>query len=231
MKKAQSFRLLGFVPLGLDKPCFLLPVFGTFNRPFVQSVNSENKILGFQACYLNPATIIIADSHKTLRYRIGDSRLCAFRFPDGQIVMGSEAKVASALQPRLDGLRSYRCLDAEVHEFLKEFGSTDADKVTEKKAKPQRMTQTQIFQEMANKTGISKQQVKDFITAFTDLAYREAKKGEFAIPGLGKLVKQKRKARIGRNPATGEEIKVPATKVLHFRVAKAARNAVLRAKK
>lgn len=93
------------------------------------------------------------------------------------------------------------------------------------------MTQTQIFQEMANKTGISKQQVKDFITAFTDLAYREAKKGEFAIPGLGKLVKQKRKARIGRNPATGEEIKVPATKVLHFRVAKAARNAVLRAKK
>ena len=61
-----------------------------------------------------------------------------------------------------------------------------------------KMTQTQIFAEMSSKTGISKKQVKDFITAFTDLAYREAKKGEFAIPGLGKLVKQKRKARTGR---------------------------------
>jgi DNA-binding protein HU-beta len=90
-----------------------------------------------------------------------------------------------------------------------------------------KMTQTQIFAEMSNKTGISKKQVKDFITAFTDLAYREAKKGEFAIPGLGKLVKQKRKARIGRNPATGEEIKIPAKTVLKFRVAKAAKDSVL----
>ena len=85
-----------------------------------------------------------------------------------------------------------------------------------------KMTQTQIFAEMSTKTGISKKQVKDFILAFTDLAYREAKKGEFAIPGFGKLVKQKRKARIGRNPATGEEIKIPAKTVLKFRVAKAA---------
>src|SRR6476619_4746523 len=94
-----------------------------------------------------------------------------------------------------------------------------------------KMTQTQIFAEMSGKTGISKKQVKDFITAFTDLAYREAKKGEFAIPGLGKLVKQKRKARLGRNPATGEEIKIPAKTVLKFRVAKAAKDAVLGAAK
>src|SRR5262245_66456293 len=71
-----------------------------------------------------------------------------------------------------------------------------------------KMTQTQIINEMATKTGISKKQVKDFMMTFTDLAYREAKKGEFALPGLGKLVKQKRKARLGRNPATGEEIKI-----------------------
>ncbi len=66
-----------------------------------------------------------------------------------------------------------------------------------------KMTQTQIFAEMSTKTGISKKQVKDFMTALTDLAYREAKKGEFAFPGLGKLVKQKRKARLGRQSRNG----------------------------
>ena len=94
-----------------------------------------------------------------------------------------------------------------------------------------KMTQTQIITEMATKTGISKKDVKDFMTAFTDMAYREAKKGEFALPGLGKLVKQKRKARLGRNPATGAEIKIPAKTVLKFRVAKAAKDAVLGAAK
>ncbi len=90
-----------------------------------------------------------------------------------------------------------------------------------------KMTQSQIVAEMSTRSGISKKQVKDFMTSFTDLAYREAKKGEFAFPGVGKLVKQKRKARIGRNPATGEEIKIPAKTVLKFRVAKAAKDAVL----
>jgi len=95
-----------------------------------------------------------------------------------------------------------------------------------------KMTQTQIFTELAAKNpGISKKQVKEFMASITDLAYREAKKGEFAFPGLGKLVKQKRKARIGRNPATGEEIKIPAKTVLKFRVAKAAKDAVLGAAK
>ena len=94
-----------------------------------------------------------------------------------------------------------------------------------------KMTQTQIISEMATKTGLGKKDVKDFIMLFVDLAYREAKKGEFAVPGLGKLVKQKRKARIGRNPATGAEIKIPAKTVLKFRVAKAAKDAVLGAAK
>src|SRR5205809_3112004 len=90
-----------------------------------------------------------------------------------------------------------------------------------------KMTQTQLVTEMSTKTGITKKQVKDFMTVLTDVAYREAKKGEFAFPGLGKLVKQKRKARICRNPATGEEIKIPAKPVLKFRVAKAAKDAVI----
>ena len=94
-----------------------------------------------------------------------------------------------------------------------------------------KMTQTQIITEMSTKSGLSKKQVKEFMTDLTELAYREAKKGEFAMPGLGKLVKQKRKARLGRNPATGAEIKIPAKTVLKFRVAKAAKDSILGAKK
>ena len=94
-----------------------------------------------------------------------------------------------------------------------------------------KMTQTQIIAEMATKTGLTKKQTKDFLGALVDLAHREAKKGEFAFAGIGKLVKQKRKARVGRNPATGEAIKIPAKTVLKFRVAKAAKDAVLGAKK
>jgi DNA-binding protein HU-beta len=94
-----------------------------------------------------------------------------------------------------------------------------------------KMTQTQTVAEMATRTGLNKKQVKDFMLSLTELAYREAKKGEFVFPGVGKLVKQKRKARMGRNPATGEEIKIPAKTVLKFRVAKAAKDAVLGATK
>ena len=94
-----------------------------------------------------------------------------------------------------------------------------------------KMTQTQIITTMAEKSGLSKKQTKDFLTSLIALAHSEAKKGEFALAGLGKLVKQKRKARLGRNPATGEEIKIPAKTVLKFRVAKAAKDAVLGAKK
>src|SRR5438309_11963362 len=90
-----------------------------------------------------------------------------------------------------------------------------------------KMTQTQIISEMSTKTGVAKKQVKDFLAAYVDLAYREAKKGEFPFHGLGKLVKQKRKARIGRNPATGEEIKITAKPFLRFLVAKAAKDDVL----
>jgi DNA-binding protein HU-beta len=61
------------------------------------------------------------------------------------------------------------------------------------------------------------------------LAYKEAKNG-FTVPGLGKLVLVSRKARMGRNPATGQAIMIPAKKVVRFRVAKAAKDAILGAK-
>ena len=90
------------------------------------------------------------------------------------------------------------------------------------------MTKSQIMQELAEKTGRSKKEVVAFMEALTDMAYVQVKKnGEFVIPGVGKLVKVHRKERMGRNPATGEEIKIPAKTVVKFRVAKAAKDAVL----
>ena len=90
------------------------------------------------------------------------------------------------------------------------------------------MTKSQILQTLADKTGLSKKDVNGFMDAMTDLAYVEVKKnGEFAVPGIGKLVKVHRAARMGRNPATGEEIQIPAKTVVKFRVAKAAKDAVL----
>ena len=67
------------------------------------------------------------------------------------------------------------------------------------------------------------------IETLVELAYKNAK-NSFTIPGLGKLVMVNRKARMGRNPATGEQIKIPAKRVVKFRVAKAAKDAILGSK-
>ena len=94
------------------------------------------------------------------------------------------------------------------------------------------MTKSQIATHFAEKFSLSRRQAQDFLDELANLAYNEAKKkGEFTIPGIGKLVKQQRKARTGRNPATGEAIKIPAKTVMKFRVAKAAKDAVLPPKK
>ncbi len=91
-----------------------------------------------------------------------------------------------------------------------------------------KMTKSQLLTVLAEKTNLSKKEVSNFLNELASLAYKEVKKnGEFALPGFGKLVKVRRKARIGRNPATGEEIKIPAKTVVKFRLAKAAKDAVL----
>jgi len=91
-----------------------------------------------------------------------------------------------------------------------------------------KLTKSQIFNVLAEKTGMSKKDVATFMDALTDLAYKEVKSsGEFTVPGLGKMVKKHRAARDGRNPATGETIRIPAKTVVKFRVAKAAKDAVL----
>lgn len=87
------------------------------------------------------------------------------------------------------------------------------------------MTKGQIVSALADKTGLAKKQVNDLLAALTDLAYKQAKVG-FTWPGVGKLVVVNRKARKGRNPQTGETIKIPAKKVLKFRIAKQAKDAI-----
>ena len=90
------------------------------------------------------------------------------------------------------------------------------------------MTKSQLFNALAESTGLSKKEVTLFMEKFVVLAFKEVKgKGEFTIPGIGKLVKKNRKARMGRNPATGATIQIPAKTVVKFRVAKAAKDAVL----
>jgi DNA-binding protein HU-beta len=90
------------------------------------------------------------------------------------------------------------------------------------------MTKSELMQALADKMGLPKKQVNDFIEALVDMAYTVTKKeGEFTIPGLGKLLKKHRDARMGRNPATGASIQIPAKTVIKFRVLKAAKDAIL----
>ena len=89
------------------------------------------------------------------------------------------------------------------------------------------MTKNQIVAGMAEAVEIPKKQAACVLEALVQMAYKNAK-DSFTIPGLGKLVKVKRAARMGRNPATGETIQIPAKTVLKFRIAKAAKDAILK---
>lgn len=88
------------------------------------------------------------------------------------------------------------------------------------------MTKSQIADYMSQKTGLTKKAAVQMMDDFAALAYREAK-NVFTVPGIGKLVLANRKARMGRNPQTGEPIKIPAKRVVKFRVAKVAKDAIL----
>jgi DNA-binding protein HU-beta len=94
------------------------------------------------------------------------------------------------------------------------------------------MTKSELQVALAAATETTKRTAGVFLDTLSDLAYKEIKKnGEFELRGFGKLVKQKRKARSGFNPTTREKIKIPAKTVVKFRVAKAAKDGILRVKK
>ncbi len=92
------------------------------------------------------------------------------------------------------------------------------------------MTKSQILDHLAKKTGTTKKLAGQFLDELVTLSYKEAKKA-FIIPGLGKLLVVDRKKRMGRNPATGETMLIPAKKTLKFRIAKQAKDAVVPPKK
>jgi DNA-binding protein HU-beta len=96
----------------------------------------------------------------------------------------------------------------------------------------QRMTQTQLMRALAEHCEVNNKTARMFLDCLAGMAVAEVKKnGVFVLPGIGRLVRVDRKARMGRNPATGEAIKIPAKKVVKFRVAKAAKDAIVPKKK
>ena len=88
------------------------------------------------------------------------------------------------------------------------------------------ISKSETLNRLADKTGLAKKQVASVLEELAALAYKEARNG-FTFPGVGKLVVVDRKARLGRNPATGETIQIPAKRVLKFRIAKQAKDSVL----
>ena len=102
-------------------------------------------------------------------------------------------------------------------------------KVAEKPASAPvaKLTKTQIVKTMAERLAIEPKQVQAFFDVLVEMATGQTREaGEFTIPGLGKLVKAERKERTGRNPATGEQIKIAAKTTVKFRIAKAATEAI-----
>jgi len=94
------------------------------------------------------------------------------------------------------------------------------------------MTKTQVVAHLAEHVELPKKTVATLLEALVTLATKEAKAtGQFVVPGLGKAVKAARKARMGRNPQTGEAIKIPAKTVVRFRLAKAFKDAIVPPKK
>ncbi len=97
-------------------------------------------------------------------------------------------------------------------------------------AKAKVMSKSALISHLAERNELTRKQVIAFMDTLVTTAYKEARNG-FTLPGVGKLVLVKRKARMGRNPATGEQIKIPAKTVVRFRVAKAAKDAILGGRK
>lgn len=95
-----------------------------------------------------------------------------------------------------------------------------------------RMTQSQLVKKIAGACEVSNKVAKSIVDTYASIAVAETKKsGVFVLPGIGRLVRVDRKARMGRNPATGVAIKIPAKKVVKFRVAKAVKDAIVPPKK
>ena len=95
-----------------------------------------------------------------------------------------------------------------------------------------KLTQSAFIKELANATGMTTKVAKTLATVYVEIILKEVKKnGSSIVPGLGKLVRVERKARLGRNPATGAPLKIAAKKVVKFRIAKAVKDSIVPPKK
>jgi len=98
--------------------------------------------------------------------------------------------------------------------------------------KPTPIKKAELLAELSEKLNISKKDVSFYLETLVELAYKETKKnGAFILPGLGKLVLRKTKKRKGRNPATGEEIDIPAKTAVKFSLSKTCKDAIVPPKK
>src|SRR5947207_12735766 len=88
------------------------------------------------------------------------------------------------------------------------------------------LNKSQVIEKLAEKTGVERKTAEAILDCLAKLAYENAK-DEFTVPGIGKLIVVDRKARTARNPQTGAAIQIPAKKALKFRIAKAAKDAIL----
>jgi DNA-binding protein HU-beta len=122
---------------------------------------------------------------------------------------------------------SARCGSPEVPTQQPEQGN-----IKEEDSMAATMTKTALVRQLAEKLELTNKQSAAFLDLLAETAIKETKKnGVFVIPGLGRLVKAERKARMGRNPQTGEQIKIKAKTVVKFRVAKSAKDSIAPPKK
>jgi DNA-binding protein HU-beta len=113
--------------------------------------------------------------------------------------------------------------------MTKGHGRLRQEQLTRTRTMAKALSKSQLASEVAALSGLTKKASAELLDNLATLAYKHAK-NTFTLPGLGKLVLVNRKARIGRNPATGAAIQIPAKKVVKFRVSKAAKDAILGAR-
>jgi DNA-binding protein HU-beta len=129
-----------------------------------------------------------------------------------------DCRCARGVQPFWSVLERY-----DVNNFARRV-SVMGDEMSDAR----RMGKSELFSHFAERFEVKRTQAREFFDELTVLAERELKRsGEFVLPGMVKLVVQKRKARMGRNPATGEAIKIPAKTVVKARIAKQLKDTVL----
>ena len=128
--------------------------------------------------------------------------------------------------------RSTDIIRGDIISYMATSKKGSAPKASSAAVKGKRMTQSEVLNHFATRLELTRAQVKELIDEMAALATREVQRnGEFALPGFGKLVLSKRKAREGRNPQTGETIQIAAKTALKFRLGKAMKDSVTPARK